>query len=250
MKRKKILLVIGGHDPTGGAGISADIETSAYFNYHVLSILTCITVQNTCRVRKIYKIPKNYIIESFKEITKEFKIDVIKIGLLPNIQCSKEVLKILISQKMKNIPIIIDPIINSGSGKKLVTENNLKFLIKKVYPLSDLLTPNIDEYNKINKNIKKNSINNILITNFNANKKSITLKLIKNNPAIEKNFIIKKFNEVYHGTGCTFSTALACNIGLNNDVNRSIQEALKYMKKAITTSTVIGKEQSLLNRNF
>ena len=102
MKRKKILLAIGGHDPTGGAGISADIETSAYFNYHVLSILTCTTVQNTGRVQKIYKIPKNYIIESFKEIIKEFKIDVIKIGLLPNIQCSKEVLKILINQKTKN----------------------------------------------------------------------------------------------------------------------------------------------------
>jgi len=250
MKRKKILLAIGGHDPTGGAGISADIETSAHFNYHVLSILTCTTVQNTGRVQKIYKIPKNYIIESFKEIIKEFKIDVIKIGLLPNIQCSKEVLKILINQKTKNIPIIIDPIINSGSGKKLVTENNLKFLTKKVYPLSDLLTPNIDEYNKIKKNIKKNNINNILITNFNTNKKSITLKLIKNNPEIEKDFIIEKFYKVYHGTGCTFSTAVACNIGLNNDVNRSIQEALKYMKKAITTSSIVGKNQSFLNRNF
>ena len=58
MKRKKILLAIGGHDPTGGAGISADIETSAYFNFHTLSILTCITVQNTNRVQKIYKIQR------------------------------------------------------------------------------------------------------------------------------------------------------------------------------------------------
>ena len=79
MKRKKILLAIGGHDPTGGAGISADIETSAYFNYHVLSILTCTTVQNTGRVQKVYKIPKNYIIESFKEIIKEFKLSLIHI---------------------------------------------------------------------------------------------------------------------------------------------------------------------------
>ena len=100
------------------------------------------------------------------------------------------------------------------------------------------------------KDIKKNSINNILITNFNTNKKSITLKLIKNNPEIEKDFIIEKFYKVYHGTGCTFSTAVACNIGLNNDVNRSIQEALKYMKKAITTSSIVGKNQSFLNRNF
>ena len=250
MKRKKILLVIGGHDPTSGAGISADIETSVYFNYHVVSILTCITIQNTDRVRKIYRIPKNYIIDSFKEIIKEFKIDVIKIGLLPNIQCSKEVLKILNDQNVKNIPIIIDPIINSGSGKKLVRDNNLQFLIKKVYPLGKLLTPNKNEYNKIKKYIAKDNVNNILITNFKTNKKLITLKLIKGNSKVEKNFIIKKFNKVYHGTGCTFSTALACNIGLEKDINRSIEIALKYMKKTIITSTVIGKRQSFLNRNF
>tara|TARA_B100001778_G_scaffold290602_1_gene260180 strand:+ start:305 stop:1057 length:753 start_codon:yes stop_codon:yes gene_type:complete len=250
MKRKKILLAIGGHDPTGGAGISADIETSAYFNYHIISILTCMTVQNTGRVQKIYKTPKNYITEGFKEIIKEFKIDVIKVGLLPNIQCAKEVLKILNNQKVKNIPVIIDPIINSGSGKKLVTDNNLKFLIKKVYPLGDLLTPNIDEYKKIEKIIEKDSASNILITNFNTNKKSITLKLIKNNSTIEKSFVIKRFNKVYHGTGCTFSTAIACNIGLKKDIDKSIQTALKYMKKVITSSTIIGKKQSFLNRNF
>tara|TARA_S200000501_G_scaffold127420_1_gene120362 strand:- start:2907 stop:3659 length:753 start_codon:yes stop_codon:yes gene_type:complete len=250
MKKKKILLAIGGHDPTSGAGISADIETSAYFNFHTLSILTCITVQNTNRVQKIYKIPKNYIIESFKEIIKEFKIDVIKIGLLPNIQCSKEVFKILNNKKVRSIPVIIDPIINSGSGEKLITDNNLKFLIKKVYPFGKLLTPNIDEYNKIKKLLEKDSANNILITNFKNTKNSITLKLKKNDSLTERDFVVKKFNKIYHGTGCTLSTAIACNIDPKKDIDKSIQTALKYMKKVITASTINGKKQSFLNRNF
>ena len=70
MKKKKIILIIGGHDPTGGAGIVADIETAGHYNFHALSILTCTTIQNTSKVVKVNKMPKNYIYESFKTISK------------------------------------------------------------------------------------------------------------------------------------------------------------------------------------
>ena len=134
MKKKKIILVIGGHDPTGGAGIIADIETAAHFKFHALSILSCTTIQSTSKMNKVNPMPKNYIYQSFQEIIKEFKIDVIKIGLLPSIQSSKEVFKILNNSKIKNMPIILDPIIKTGSNTRVTNHNNLKFLVKNIYP--------------------------------------------------------------------------------------------------------------------
>ena len=93
-----------------------------------ISLLTCMTIQNTNKIVSVNKMPKNYIINGFRELISEFKINVIKIGLIPNIQASKEILELLNSKKMKNTPVIIDPIIKSGSGTMLTNNNNLKFL--------------------------------------------------------------------------------------------------------------------------
>ena len=253
MKKKKVILVIGGHDPTSGAGISADIETSAHFGCHALSLLTCTTIQNTNKIVSVNKMPKNYIINGFRELISEFKINVIKIGLIPNIQASKEILELLNSKKMKNTPIIIDPIIKSGSGTMLTNNNNLKFLIENIYPRASLLTPNLLEFETI-ENFKKkdciNKIGKIIITNYQIKNNFINLKFIDKKKIIEKNFKIEKYKKTYHGTGCTFATAIACNIAHQNNIEKSIKIALKYIKKTIVLSNINGKKQSFLNRSF
>ena len=80
MQKKKIILIIGGHDPTGGAGITADIETANHFNCHPLSILTCTTIQDTAGVTKISNMPKDYIYKCFDKLINEFKVNVITSG--------------------------------------------------------------------------------------------------------------------------------------------------------------------------
>ena len=250
MKSKKVILIIGGHDPTGGAGIAADIETANYYKFHTLSILTCSTIQSTSKFNKINNMPKNYIIDSFNEILKEFKIDVIKIGLLPTINSSKEVLNIISNKKLKNIPIIIDPIIKSGTNKLVTTKSNLKFQIKNIYPKSFILTPNLNEYyflrnidsNLINKNIK-----NLLITDYKIERNFIYLKLFNKKSS---SFVIKKINKNFHGTGCTFTTSLACNIGLNRTLKKSIENSLEFTAKSMIHSKLNGLKQSFLNRSF
>ena len=251
MRKKKVILIIGGHDPTGGAGITADIETANHFNCHPLSILTCTTIQDTSGVIKINNMPKDYIYKCFDKLIKEFKVNVIKIGLIPSLAASKEILRILSNKKIKNVPIIVDPIIKSGSGTELITKTNLNYVIKNIYPKSTLLTPNIYEYNIIKKlfNID-NIINNILVTNYNVKNNEIILNLKISNYPKEKNFSIKKFKKKFHGTGCTFSTAIACNISKNISIEKSIKISLLYMKESIINSSVNGKKQSFLSRNL
>ncbi len=253
MKKKKVILIIGGHDPTSGAGISADIETSSHFGCHAISLLTCTTIQNTNKIFKVNKMPKNYIINGFRELISEFKINVIKIGLIPNIQASKEILELLSSKKIKNTPVIIDPIIKSGNGKILTKNNNLNFLLENIYPKAKLLTPNLQEFNTI-KNLKKkdckDKIENIIITDYEIKNNFLILKLINNKNNFEKNFKITKYKKTYHGTGCTFATAIACNIANQKNIENSIKISLRYIKKTILLSNISGKKQSFLNRNF
>ena len=250
MTKKKVILLIGGHDPTGGAGITADIETALNYNFHAISILSCTTIQNTSKFTKINKMPDNYLINCFKEIIKEFSIDVVKIGLLPNINISKEVFSILQHKKLNKVPIIVDPIIKSGNNKILSPKNNLEFIIKKILPVSEIITPNIKEYKflkKGNEEFFQKNIKNILITDYKKNTKKIYLHLLNDNKNI-KNYSTNKVRKVFHGTGCTFSTSIACNIGLNNSIDDSIKISLSYMKKVILNSSLNGKKQSFLNR--
>ena len=243
MKKKKIILIISGHDPTGGAGITADIETANYFNFHSVSILTCSTVQNTKGVFKVNKMPENYIYKSFLGIIKEFKIDVIKIGLLPNIKASKEVMRIINHKKVIGVPVIIDPIIKSGRNNKLTTNDNLQFLIKNIYPRADLITPNNYEYGIIERNI-------IIITDHEITSKLITLKLKEDSLKKEKKFTVCRINKNFHGTGCTFSTAIACNIAMQHKIEKSVKISLSYIQKTILSSKISGIKQSFLNRGL
>ena len=246
--KKKIILIISGHDPTGGAGITADIETANYFNFHSVSILTCSTVQNTQGVLEINRMPENYIYKSFLGIIKEFKIDVIKIGLLPNIKASKEVMRIINHKKIIGVPIIIDPIIKSGRNNKLTTNDNLQFLIKNIYPRADLITPNNYEYGIIERNII--NFKNIIITDYEITSKLITLKLKEDSLKKEKKFTVCRINKNFHGTGCTFSTAIACNIAMQHKIEKSVKISLSYIQKTILSSKISGIKQSFLNRGL
>tara|TARA_B110000902_G_scaffold201805_1_gene229179 strand:+ start:721 stop:1467 length:747 start_codon:yes stop_codon:yes gene_type:complete len=246
--KKKIILIISGHDPTGGAGITADIETANYFNFHSVSILTCSTVQNTQGVLEINRMPENYIYKSFLGIIKEFKIDVIKIGLLPNIKASKEVMRIINHKKVIGVPIIIDPIIKSGRNNKLTTNDNLQFLIKNIYPRADLITPNNYEYGIIERNII--NFKNIIITDYEITSKLITLKLKEDSLKKEKKFTVCRINKNFHGTGCTFSTAIACNIAMQHKIEKSVKISLSYIQKTILSSKISGIKQSFLNRGL
>ena len=246
--KKKIILIISGHDPTGGAGITADIETANYFNFHSVSILTCSTVQNTQGVLEINRMPESYIYKNFLAIIKEFKIDVIKIGLLPNIKASKEVMRIINHKKIIGVPIIIDPIIKSGRNNKLTTNDNLQFLIKNIYPRADLITPNNYEYGIIERNII--NFKNIIITDHEITSKLITLKLKEDSLKQEKKFTVCRINKNFHGTGCTFSTAIACNIAMQHKIEKSVKISLSYIQKTILSSKISGIKQSFLNRGL
>tara|TARA_Y100000768_G_scaffold102082_1_gene74581 strand:+ start:1415 stop:2173 length:759 start_codon:yes stop_codon:yes gene_type:complete len=248
---QKNILIIGGHDPTGGAGISADHEAAYSKNIRVLSIISCLTVQNSSKVSAVHSVPKGYITQCYNQIRKEFKINGIKIGLIPSLNTAKEIFKIINKKENKNIPIVLDPILTSGSKYKFLKKNIQNFLMRYLIKNVDVITPNLSEYKIIKEELSKKQnyrLGNILITNYKENENFIFIKNINSKNNTEKIYKVKRYKKNYHGTGCTFSTKLLCELTLSKNFEESVQVSLNFMKKVIKSSKYKGIKQYFLNR--
>ena len=158
IKDDNLILSIAGHDPTGGAGIQVDAQIANHHGKHCLSILTCETIQNLKSFEKIIPQEKKYIQKSFDNLLKNFSLKYFKIGLVPNIEIASKLGSLIAANKPEIL--VIDPILKSGTGKKLFLKKDLNLLIQNLYNKATLLTPNMYELKTLTN--KKNIIDGIL----------------------------------------------------------------------------------------
>src|SRR5687768_313599 len=147
MTKPKICLTIAGLDPSGGAGIIADIKTFTAFGCFASAAVTSLTFQNTTGVFGAVHQTAESVRQQVEPILNDFKVDALKTGMLPTREVIEEVARIVAENKLKNF--VVDPVVRSTSGFDLITDAALKSLIEKLFPLSDLITPNIPEAERI-----------------------------------------------------------------------------------------------------
>ena len=241
MNKKKVILSISGHDPSGGAGLQTDILTSNFFNLHCVSSLTCQTVQTTKKLIKLDPTKVKFFKQNIDHIIKSTNLSGIKIGVVPNRDIACEIIKIISSLK---IPVVIDPIFFAGGGGKFTNKKDLSFLRDSFYPHSSILTPNIEELKILSKNKSEEDsikflfdkgIKNIYVTGK-VNKNKIT------NPLYSNGFLIKNI----HGTGCALSTAILCNLVKEKSVKDSCSLSHKFLSHLVKNS-VKTNGQDILN---
>ena len=131
IKDDNLILSIAGHDPTGGAGIQVDAQIASYHGKHCLSILTCETIQNLKSFEKVIPQEEKNIQESFNNLFKNFSLKYFKIGLVPNVKIAHKLGNLIASNKPELV--VIDPILKSGTGKKLFLKKDLNSLMQKLY---------------------------------------------------------------------------------------------------------------------
>ncbi len=244
MNKKKVILSISAHDPTGGAGLQCDILTSNLYNHHCVSALTGQTVQTSKKLLK--KIPSQKVIfkNNLEELNKNFKIDGIKIGVLWSAEIYKELIKFL---KKIDIPIIIDPIISAGGGGNFLLDKEISDLKKHLYPLSKVITPNREELKKIGgyssskdsiKNLYESGIKNVYLTGRVYKNEIINYLYINGEKKIETKS--QYINSKVHGTGCALSTSILCNLVNGKSIETACKKShallFKLVKNSIKTS--------------
>ncbi len=137
------VLTIAGFDGSGGAGIQADIKTFSALGCFATSALTALPVQNTQGVRKIYPIPESAVAEQIEAIMDDIFPQAVKIGMVHTPQLVETIVNTL--AKYPKIPVVFDPVMVATSGHRLIEEETVNTIINKLFPIADVITPNMDE---------------------------------------------------------------------------------------------------------
>lgn len=239
---KPIVLTIAAHDPTGGAGIQADIESISANGCHALSVITALTDQTlTQGVTGIYPQNINTFNSQLESVLEEHPIDAIKIGVIANFEQLTSIVKALKNQK---IPIVLDPVIESTSGFLFYDKNFIKCLSQELIPLCSLITPNKNESIYFNDMEHKP----ILITSSKTNVSHLSHKLITKTGDIY--FDYEKLPGEYHGSGCTLSSAIAAQLAHQQPLKKAVENALDYTWQALNTASININNIYIPNRFF
>ena len=247
----KKVLSIAGSDCSGGAGIQADLKTFSAHGVFGMSVIVSVVAENTSRVIDIQDISPDMIEKQIDAIFEDIQVDAIKIGMLSTQACMEAVAGKLQEYKPSNV--VIDPVMYAKNGCALMDPNSIDTLIKIILPYASLLTPNIPEAEKIS-DIKINNPQDMERAAKIINDMGCKNVLIKGGHAIGDALdILYDGKEFYrytsqridtkntHGTGCTFSSAIASNLALGMSMAEAVESAKKYITGAIMHSLDIGK---------
>jgi hydroxymethylpyrimidine kinase/phosphomethylpyrimidine kinase len=247
-------LTIAGSDSSGGAGIQADMKTMSALGIYSCSVITAITAQNTLNVDHILPLSADIIKKQIRSVLSDIPIHAIKIGMVYNNEIITTVSDIL---KNSKIPIVLDPIISSGTGARLLEQEFLSDFKIKLLPVCDVVTPNIHEA-EILTGIKIKSENDIKKTALKIQKlgaKNVVVKggHFKNNDETIIDTILNnrgKFTLIKnprmkivetHGSGCNFSAALTAFLAMKFPMVISCLMANKYVHNSFVNTVKIGK---------
>lgn len=244
------LLSIAGSDPSSGAGIQSDIKTFTSLGSYALTVITSVTSQNTTKFGNIEPISSKMITNQIDSIFSDFKIDAIKIGMVYNYSAIQA---IFLRLSKTDIPIILDPIIKSTTGGRLIKKGALVYYKKYLIPIAHIITPNVSEASTLGGITIKNNkdlfrcaikiqdlgVKNVIITGVPFKKGEISDFVLEDS---KKYFISgKKLDKINHGSGCNFSSALTVAIASGKNLRNAVKFAKKFTYNSIKNSKKIGK---------
>lgn len=243
----KVVLTIAGSDSGGGAGIQADIKTFEAFGVFGISAITVLTSQNTKGVTDIFPVDAGFVKTQLEALFDDFEIAAVKIGMLFSneiIDTVKEFIKDL------DIPIVFDPVFISKAGSKLLNDNAIENM-KSVLPYCTVTTPNLFEAKELlgYEFASSHSLENILnapcavliknhVVQINDHQRSVDTLYNER----EKSVFDTPYRETEntHGTGCSYSSAIAANLALGKTLEESVQISKKFIYLSIKNAPSIG----------
>jgi len=257
--KKKVALSIAGSDPSGGAGIQADLKTFAALGVHGTAAITCITVQNTQRVDKTHKLPLDIIENQVSILAEDFKIDAVKTGMLYDGEIAS-----CISKKISqyNLKCVVDPVMISTSGNMLSEESFVDTIKKELIPKAYIVTPNIyeaymltggkietiDEMKKACKKIYEMGPKYVLIKGGHLDNTHAQDVLFDGERCIVLS-LPKIPDKKAHGSGCTLSALITGLLALGEIPDFAVRRAKHILWNMIEQGYILGKGSDVLNHS-
>lgn len=253
-----VVLSFSGHDPSGGAGIQADIETLASLHCHCVSVITTLTEQDSTTIKKLhFQAPKD-IISQAQTLLNDMCIKVIKIGLIGNDKIAYALADIL--EHLTHIPVVLDPVLVAGGGKSLHNKALINAINEKLLPHITILTPNRNEArlltglhstNDCALALLDSGCDYVLITGADED---LEAHIVKNQLFYQqqcvKTFHWNRLPYFYHGSGCTLASSIAGLMAQGLDPVAAIIKAQNYTWNTLDNAYKTGHGQHNPKRLF
>jgi len=257
----KIALTIAGSDSSGGAGIQADLKTFQAHGVFGMSVITAVTAQNTQKVYDVQEIRPKLVKEQIRCLFEDIKIHAVKIGMVSSSGLIKAIADSL--GRVAHPFIVLDPVMISKSGYSLLRQDAQHALVKDLFPLAEVVTPNIHEAEVLIggqiSTVAEMKAAADKILRLGANKVVVKGGHLGDAQATDILYDGSRYREIQsdrietvntHGTGCTFSSAIAANLALGIEFFEAVSRAKTYITGAIRHSLPIGKGYGPTNHFF
>lgn len=247
----KKVLTIAGSDCSGGAGIQADLKTFAAHGVYGMSVIVAVVAENTSRVIDLQDVGPDLIEKQIDAVFEDIGADAVKVGMLSQSRCMEAVARKLREYQPQHV--VIDPVMYAKNGCSLMAPEAIATLIREILPLADVLTPNIPEAEKISgmkinsaedmeraaRRIQEMGAKNVLVKGGHAS--GDALDILYDGGQFWHFSAERIPTKNTHGTGCTYSSAIAANLALGFDLRQAVKKAKEYVTTAIRHSPAIGK---------
>mgnify|MGYP001412615130 CR=1 FL=1 len=247
----KIALTIAGSDSGGGAGIQADLKTFAAHGVYGTSVITALTAQNTTGVKGVMEIEPSFVALQMQAVLEDMDVAAIKIGMLSGSEIIRQVALTL--QDYPDIPVVLDPVMVAKSGDHLLQPEARQALIDHLFPLARVITPNLHEAGVITgsqvhdvesmqqaaRTIKSMGAGHVLVKG--GHLPGDAVDLLFDGSGFVTFSAPRLSNKNTHGTGCTFSSAIAANLAGGLELKEAVQRAKDYITGAVKNAFPVGK---------
>jgi hydroxymethylpyrimidine/phosphomethylpyrimidine kinase len=252
----RIALTIAGSDPTGGAGLQADLKTFKSMGVYGLSIPSVLTVQNTSGVLNIYELPSDFFASQLNILLRDIHPDALKTGMLYSTETIKIAAEKIKQYSLENL--VVDPVTVSSTGVSLIKEGAPEAMKHYLFPLARVITPNIyeaslftginiqdkEDMKKAAARLRESGPETVIITGGHLQGKALDLLFDGEDFLLLEN---KKLKGEYHGTGCAFSSVVTASLALGADVKEAAVKAKEVVWKAMKSAVSIGKGMKILD---
>lgn len=254
--RRPVVLCFSGHDPSGGAGVQADIEAIVSHQCHAVSVITALTEQDSNNVKKLLPQHPDDIRQQAATLLADIDVAAFKIGLLGDARVAEAVAIVL--QQHPTIPVVLDPVLAAGGGTELASQALIDSIIERLLPLTTVLTPNSLEARRLARRddlsecaavLQEAGAEYVLITGTHEDSELVRNRLFMPDD-LHETFSWERLPHEYHGSGCTLASAIAALLARGLDVFSAVNEAQDYTWQALAAAYPAGKGQLNPDRFF
>jgi hydroxymethylpyrimidine/phosphomethylpyrimidine kinase len=262
MSQPSVILSIAGYDPISGAGITADIKTAAAHSCYAVTCITALTVQSTQGVFGVQPANPELVTRTLAALAEDLEIAAVRVGMLGSGEVAAAVADFLEERRLPNI--VLDPVIRSSSGAILLDGPGQHVLLKRLLPLADVITPNVEEaaalagaepvatdapweellplLRAMAGRLREFGSRAVVITGGHLQPAKEYLLYGSAGSAKEEVFPgVHLESRSTHGTGCAFATALACQLARGTTLPEAVRAAKEYVHKAIAAAYPLGR---------